>query len=273
MLERAARTGINPLKKTYGGAQSLAATHDQDMRARLAELGPAAAGFQGALAYESGGNSRLAAEKAAAVHELISRAASAPAQGLAETRAIQARAAAEKEKITGQLTSNASQAGLFAATRLGDLRSQAADRAIRRDAQKETARHNRVQEQAKPKGKAKAPLTRNQQNAAIDNIAAAREQFRTNSTQKGFNPAGLRASLKIGSAPTTDGKSIKLPKIKSDIEITAGFELAKTGHVSQATFKELKRRGYRVPGSWRPISAPVYRPGNAPSANGQNRPT
>lgn len=126
-----------------------------------------------------------------------------------------------------------------------------------------------------PKGdpKAKPKLTLNQQNSAIDAIAQARGAYDQFSGQAGFNPSGLRNGLRVGSLPTGD-KPIKIPKVTSDIYVTAGFELAKNGRVSAETAKELRKRGLRIPGKWQPRSKRVKsRPGTAPGANGQQRPT
>jgi hypothetical protein len=111
--------------------------------------------------------------------------------------------------------------------------------------------------------KKKPKLTTNQINSGLDAITNARGAYQQFSSQAGFDPKGLRNGLRVGSLPGGgDAKPIKIPKVSSDIYITAGFELAKGGRLSAKTAAELRRRGLRIPASWRPRGKTVLdRPG------------
>jgi hypothetical protein len=118
-------------------------------------------------------------------------------------------------------------------------------------------------------GKKKPKLTQNQINGALDAITNARGAYQQFAGQKGFNPSGLRNGLRVGSLPTGD-KPIKIPTVKSDLYITAGFELAK-GKLSKSTAQKLRARGVKIPKNWLPKG---YKPppGSGTSSGGGGGP-
>jgi hypothetical protein len=116
----------------------------------------------------------------------------------------------------------------------------------------------------------KPKLTQNQINGALDAITDARGSYQQFSAQPGFDPGGLRNGLRVGSLPTGD-KPIKVPKVKSDLYITAGFELAEKGKLSKATAQKLRARGVKIPKNWlpKPYKPP---PGSGTSSGGGGGP-
>lgn len=264
MLESSARQAAPEVAKHYDTAAAAASLHDAMVKGDLSKLGPAAAGFQAAQAFESGGNSRLSESRADALNELVGRATGAKAQGVAEARAIRQGGKADEQKVLDQLLSNQEQAGTYASSRYGELRGVAVTNRREQKKADETARHNRASEDisrgvdpvtGKPlkkpgKGKTKW-ASPDEQNKAQDSIAAAIKQA------KKMKAAG-RSRSEIGDLLVTgresqtikddNGNSVKIPKIPSYSEIyaSAALDLVYGKRITRNNVQKLHKRGIKV---------------------------
>jgi hypothetical protein len=277
MISRSAKRSAKPLDRIYTNAASRASAVQSAINTDLQKLGPVASSLVAAAnsGLQTTGQS-LQGERARVAREVAGRRSGAVAAGESEVRNIRAQGASDRAKTIDRLVQNEREAGTYASSRYGELRGERADRRVTIRGQNVTKRGQTLTAKGKVKdrtsreniaaadrqsreqiAKAKAnaktkksKLNPNQKNTAIDNISAAREAFNQYKGQKGFDPKGLRNGLLVGSLPTGDGKSIKVPTVKSSIEVTAGFELAQRGHLTAKTERELRKRGYRIPKSW-----------------------
>jgi hypothetical protein len=173
-----------------------------------------------------------------------------------------------------QLQSNARQSGLFAASRLGDLRGESADRGIRRASQQETARHNRASESNQRAAKRKA---------AQDKEAARVGKVREKSQKLVMRVQSVADLYKTYSQMKDDqGKTPSSSQVRARL-ISEGYEsreidvandlIRNDGKLSARGMRAAHEIGIRVPKRWRPVPVTINRPKNAPGANGQSRPT
>lgn len=282
MMAASIKEATPGLDRIYGEAQTRTQGALANVGSDLGRLGPAASGLKGAVALEGLERGRLAGSLGQANRDFAARAPEAVAAGIQEARNVRSKYLQDKEKVLGRLQANAAEAGSFAATRYGQLRQDAADRSVSRgnsvrstsQSERNSIRSSGVDPDTgkaikggrldkKAKGKTLTPAQRND---AIDRITSARGTFRSYGGK--VKADVLRSGLRVGELRDANNNALKLPKVKSDIEITAGMELAEHGHLTAKTYRELVRRKYRVPKSWREAKGYVA-PNRTQGANDQ----
>ena len=300
MIRDSAKQAVPQLQRSYGLAGAQQSEVQKLLDADLKAAGPAAGSFKLAANIGAGGaRSRLAESMGNASRELISRQADAVQGGVQEGRAVQDRYRSDVAKVLGQLGANEKEAGLFAQTRYGQLRGEAADRGIKRtelrvnardkaadnareDARlNETVRHNTASENKAGKDKAgkkwAAPAS---QAAAKDKISEALSHAKEMKAA-GRTRSEIAQALLQGRSPQTikDDKGNPVPvkgrpKIP-ELYLTAALDMTFGGGLHPNTIKKLHDRKIKV----KPLGYPTYRPGGqgpnpnlAPGANGQRRP-
>lgn len=274
MLEASARTAIPVMQRTYGAAEGAAMANDARVKSALDALGPAANGFKSAAAFEAGGSSRLTAEAASAINELVGRATGAQAQGVQEVRAIRESGRADRAKVLDQLQSNVRQSGLFAASRLGDLKGEAADRKIKQGNAAETKRHNKASEQnqratrrkaARDKEAARVGKVREKSQKLVMRVQSVADLYKTYSQMKddqGKTPSSSQVRARL----ISEGYESREIDVANDL-------IRNNGTLSPRGMRAAHEIGIRVPKRWRPGPVTINRPKNAAGANGQKRPT
>lgn len=200
----------------------------------------------------------MAKATADALGDLTSREVGASAGRDFAVSSLRGQYGKSKGKILDRLLGVEQDAGAYVAGRAGVLQKERAGRKVTirgQDVSAEQRAADRASREriaaakrkdAKEK-KAKGPkLNLNQQNAAIDQIGAAQGAFKAHPQARGV----LRDGLKIGGLTDAAGNKLKLPTVKSDIYISAGFQLAQHGSIDSKTARALRARGVKVPKEW-----------------------
>ncbi len=265
MRAAAARNALPGLRKSYGQAMSGNDAASRLVQAEVAKL-PEGSPLRAAVQVgQAGAKSRLAEALGRGTDELVGRRVDARVGGAQEVRSLQGQYRADRAKTLEQLLGTAKEAGTYAASRYGQIRSDQADRGVKIRSQRETERANRADEAAadrrndiaqqraddanKPKPVKWA--TPQQQGAAQDNIASA-QRVAADLKAKGYSRSEAAAIMLRGRAAETikdpkTGVELKRPAVPKmgQLWASAGLDLAFDDHISARNQKELKRRRIR----------------------------